>query len=901
MGVRRWGGRFFVGREAEVAAIASAVDEAATRETSRVVWIEGEAGSGKTALVHAALASLPAPVTVMRAAADELATEVPLALADQLGPLAAREPLPAGLELLERFGADTSVGPTVVVVEDLHWADAASRHALLTTARRLDEDRIVLVVTSRPEEEVTDGWDRLRLDPIHCQRIVLGPLAVDEVAELARQSAVPLARPDAERLQRHTRGHPLHVRTLLAELEPEQLTAPEGELPAPRSLASTTVARLGELGSDALDLTAALAVINQRTPLDLVGRVAGVERPADSLEELLSAGLVTWSPAEPRTPIEFAHPLLRTAVYDDLSPAARHELHRRAAGVLDAGSVLPHRVAAADGVDDGLADDLRREARRDRVAGARSLAVRHLLWAAAVSSSPDAQEDLLLDAVDLLVQDRRTEAARALRDRVERCRDGPRRSFVLGRLAFVLGETGVAERWLLRLDADAIEQSADREIVAAGLGDLASLYAVQVRFDDAIDAAARALDLKPSDTATEHTAWQALSLGTAMRSGAVAGLERLREWLPFPAREVPAAAADVLITRGMLGFYAGRTTLAIDDLRAATRMARQGATTAQLPRAHLHLAQLLFTAGRWDEALLHAHLAESLVIGERRVWIEAQAASALACLLASRGQWDEADQRLRAAAEASEELGSVEASFATSIAHAYRARARDDPQGVVETLRPLVGQSGEDTVHMLTTLGWWVMFIGATIDIGDVAGAGEQIERLEAASQRRRLDLRARIMSLRARMAAACGEPDAAARSFDAALDLWQPDDPRLEEALLRQSYGRLLAAQARRRDAVDQLRAAHELLAAFGAEPYRRRVEADLAAAGIRAAPRMGGSPLDLTPRERDVVALVADGRSNREAAAELYVSEKSVEYHLRNVFGKLGISSRRELRGVL
>lgn len=91
-------------------------------------------------------------------------------------------------------------------------------------------------------------------------------------------------------------------------------------------------------------------------------------------------------------------------------------------------------------------------------------------------------------------------------------------------------------------------------------------------------------------------------------------------------------------------------------------------------------------------------------------------------------------------------------------------------------------------------------------------------------------------------------------------------------------------------------MRAAHELFAGVGAEPYRHAVADDLASCGIRTAARQ--SPLDLTEREQDVVALVRKGMTNKEIAAEMYVSEKAVEYHLRNVYGKLGISSRRELR---
>jgi DNA-binding NarL/FixJ family response regulator len=115
---------------------------------------------------------------------------------------------------------------------------------------------------------------------------------------------------------------------------------------------------------------------------------------------------------------------------------------------------------------------------------------------------------------------------------------------------------------------------------------------------------------------------------------------------------------------------------------------------------------------------------------------------------------------------------------------------------------------------------------------------------------------------------------------------------------LLQHTFGSLLRARGHRSAALDQLRPAHQQLAAAGAEPFRQRVAEDLARSGLRPAGRTARGSLALTEREQDVATLVAKGLTNREVAGELYVSEKAVEYHLRNVFGKLGLSSRRELR---
>jgi predicted ATPase len=342
----------FVGRRDELAVISSYVD-AIVSGSPWVIWVEGDAGSGKTALVRQALSGLSSEVRVLQATADELSADVEFAVVDQLAAIRGRSGFVAGLELLAHIGEAEDSGPVIVVVEDLHWADTASRQALLTLARRLDQDRVLMILTSRPGG-APDGWDRFRLDSARCASISVGPLSVAEVAALAQAVGVPLGPGGAERLHRHTDGHPLYARTLLAELDPAQLAA-GGDLPVPRSLAMTIVATLTTLPTSARELASALAVLNQRVPLTLAGQVAGTTDTAMALEHLLPTGFVEWRPREQGTPVELTHPLFRMAIYDDLSPTFRRRYHLAAAALVDAPMALEHRAAAADGPDDDLA------------------------------------------------------------------------------------------------------------------------------------------------------------------------------------------------------------------------------------------------------------------------------------------------------------------------------------------------------------------------------------------------------------------------------------------------------------------------------------------------------------------------------------------------------------------
>jgi ATP/maltotriose-dependent transcriptional regulator MalT len=161
--------------------------------------------------------------------------------------------------------------------------------------------------------------------------------------------------------------------------------------------------------------------------------------------------------------------------------------------------------------------------------------------------------------------------------------------------------------------------------------------------------------------------------------------------------------------------------------------------------------------------------------------------------------------------------------------------------------------------------------------------------------------MEARILGLRARLAKARGALDEAAELFTLSLDRFGPDDPFLERALLLHAVGQLQLERGERTQAVATLHNVHQTLLSVSAEPLASRVQSDLRRAGARSNSRSASSSLELTDREHDVAVLVAKGYSNPEAAAELYVSRKAIEYHLRNIFGKLGITSRRELRGLV
>jgi ATP/maltotriose-dependent transcriptional regulator MalT len=279
------------------------------------------------------------------------------------------------------------------------------------------------------------------------------------------------------------------------------------------------------------------------------------------------------------------------------------------------------------------------------------------------------------------------------------------------------------------------------------------------------------------------------------------------------------------------------------------------------------------------------------------VWIEAQVHATSCMLAAGRGQWDDADRHLASARSRADQLGTIEAIFNVCIAQAAIARARDDAHATVEALGGLVGTGESSALPMLTTLWWWPPLIGGLIDTGELDAAAVQIEQLDRAAADRRLDLAMHVAALRARLSHARGDGDRSMVEYEEAIDLMSDEYSLLDRGSLLTTYAKVLMTRGRRTDALAHLRAARALFASVGAEPYLERVDAELRRAGLPSAPASTRAPLDLTDRERDVATLVARGLTNREVAEELYVSTKAVEYHLRNIFRKLGIKSRREL----
>jgi DNA-binding CsgD family transcriptional regulator len=880
----------FIGREAQLAVMAAAAASAAGGRPG-VVWVEGAAGSGKTTFVRHVLAGLGDEFVVVRVQCDELAKDIGYQLVSELGVSAADTPFAAAQQLLDTWSQLQERGPVVVLVEDVHWADAPSAMALSSAVRRLDQDRVLVLITSRPDRG--PEWERLRQDEDRCTIVNVASFDAGEVARLAAAQGIELTSREATRLWSHTGGHPIWVRTLLAELTTAELKAPDGELPAPRSLASAVTTRLGALPSEARELASALAVLNQRSPLAVAGRVAGIQAPLEALESLLDTGFVRWEPSQPGRPVEFSHPLYRLALYEDLPPTRRRDLHRSAARTLTPGTVLAHRVAAADGADDGLADELEAVAVSARAEGATVEAARTLLWASSLTESAAAADRRLLEAALAFMDSAQTSRAAALREQVLACAASPLRDLVLGLVDWEVGDAAAAMRWL-QAAVDGSGAAADPSSVARAWAQLAEVHVLAGRAREAAAAAQKALDLTVRDSTAEHIAWIHVATGEAMLHGGPAGLRRLADRLPEKPEEIALGEVDLLVTRASIAYYSAHRTQARADLDVVLELARRGHPAVQLSRCHYLMGNIMTSSGEWDDAELHLRIALSISIDDRLVWMQSQCHAALSTLLAYRGAWDEAQAAIERAQDLAQGGDNVEAAALVHIAPAALARAKGEPAAIIGALEGIA-----QMVPMLSALYFWPTLIGALIDDGQPDRAREALDAFVEAARVRDIDIGRSAAGLQARLAAAENDPDSAAELFERALNQPGAYEAFIDVALLHHEYAKVLLAKGNRRLATQHFRSARDMLASVQAAPFLARVDADLGDARLLPVQRSGSRPaFELTDRERDVALLVARGLTNPEVAAQLYVSRKAVEYHLSNIYAKVGITSRRELR---
>ncbi|WP_088289417.1 helix-turn-helix transcriptional regulator [Kineosporia sp. A_224] len=878
-----------------------------------VLVVTGEAGIGKTTLLgyardHADGVRLLAAVgseaerdvpfgglsQLLRPTDDDLALlpgpqaeALAVALALRAGVVGDRLAVGAAvLSLLVRWSEDRPVG---VVVDDAHLLDRPSAEAIAFACRRLLADPVFVLVAARTGEEgalVTAGLPAL----------VLGGLDRDGVAALAAGAGHPAGPERSRLLHEVTAGNPLAVLGLVHESGSSLSSALGSPAPVavPQALTAWYSEQITALGPQTRRLL--LVAAAGGADLGVLARVAAADGvDLQALAPAERAGFVTVGPAR----LAFAHPLVRASAYALAFPDERREVHRLVADALPAEDVdrrAWHRCEAAIGPDDALAAEMARVAATAGSRGAHAVAASASERAARLVTGAGERAEHLLSAaesawhagdgdraVDLVDEAVRLPASTQVRVRA---------LALTGDISAQRGDPARARRALL--GAASTVASTDPSQAVLLLADAVSVGFFQGSAAAALDAGRRLTVLLRGDVSGAARGVGTLAVGMAQILAGRAGGEQIREGAALLDAATAAERVGIRPAWLMYGPLFLRERGAVRSLVAtALDEARARSAISTLPTLLFTLARDDATTDRWDSATAHYSECAALAGELGSTTTLALAVAGQACLEARLGNADAcralAAQALELCAEYPVDIARVWAEQALaeidlSLGEVGAARERlADLEGILTRL-----DLADPDVWPTPDL------VEALLRAGEPDAAREAAERYAAAA-----DLKG-LPWARARAARACGlvaPGEDLDVWFTAALDLHAATPDRFEEARTRLAYGARLRRARRRVDARGQLRAALAAFERLGAQVWAATTAAELEATGEVAARRDGSAHERLTARELQVAVLLAEGRTTRQAATALFLSPKTVEYHLRHVYTKLGVTTRAGL----
>ena len=878
---------------------------------SRTLMIHGEAGIGKTALLNYVVESA-ADMRILQAAGVESEMELAFASLHQLcAPLLqALERLPppqrdaleiafgltsgpapdrflVGLAVLTLLSQAAEERPLLCVVDDAQWLDEVSARTLAFVARRLLAEPVGLLLAARAVSGDFHGLPELE---------VLGLQDGDARALLRSAVLFRLDERVRDRIVAETRGNPLALLELPRGLTATQLAGGFGLLDAPRQALPTRLEQSFQRRFEGIPAPARLLLLVAAAepvgdPL-LVWRAAerlGIETAAADATD----GLVTIEES-----VRFRHPLVRSAIYRSAPMEQRRTVHLALAEATDR-EVDPdrrawHLAAATARLDDEVALELERSAGRAQARGGVAATAAFLQRAAALTQDPTRRAERALAAAQASLQAGAFDVARGLLataeagalDEFQRARV----DLVRGRLAFASGPSSDAASLLLKaargLEPFDLELARETYLSAWGAATVAGRHAregVLLEICRAIRDLPRPGDRLPLDLLLD---------GLALR--ATDGAAAAAPTCQLAAKAVLDLPADDVLRWGWVAPAA--STMVWDDEAERTICARQvqifrdAGALADLP---LHLNAL------GQEAAWSGDFAGALAFIAEGASVAAATGSrfgptAALRLRALQGREAEASALIASALEraAAEEQGLVEIHAQWAAAVLYNGLAR------YEDAASAARQASTDTFEPFVAMWALAELVEAAGRLGQVAIARDALERLAETTQPAANDF---ALGIEARSRALLADGDAAEGSYLEAIERLSRTRLRPELARAHLLYGEWLRREGRRVDARDQLRTAHDMFVAIGMEAFAERTRRELVATGETVRKRSPETREDLTPQEEQIARLARDGLSNPEIGAQLFLSSRTVEWHLRKVYGKLHISSRRELRAAL
>ena len=883
-----------VGRDPEVRAIAQLLDDARGGRGGALV-LRGEMGIGKSALLAEAAARADA-MRVARAVGVEAESEIAFAGLDQaLRGLRLRIPSEGESSPLDRFAValaaldllaeQAEAEPLLVVVDDAQWLDRPSADALDFIGRRLAAERIALVVATR--EPLTSRG------PHGLPELLLAGL--DEQASFGLLTALGLqvAAPVARELYRATGGNPLALEASSRSLTPAQLRGAEPLPPLLPGARSVEMAYGRALERLDVETRRALLVAAANETDDLGVLTAALEAAGIARQALDATGeLVRVSGGS----IEFSHPLARSAIYEAALPQDRRAAHRALAeGFVDAADSdrrVWHLALAADGPDEEIAEALELTARQAIRRGGLGAAATTLRRAAALTPRTADRVERLAAAAHAARTAGRIDEAIGLVEHALRQTDDPRQR---ARLHSIHGD---AEYSRVPARATGAYLAAARLLEPIGRAHAVLMLAHAVaclgpagRYDRALQLTEQALKLHDPDS-TLSTAGLAIALAFSGRSADAAEVVASRtadEWLRAFAED------PILLTElGTAEIIADRTDeaqLLLDSVIASARQVTALGTLAYALQAACWLAAV---TGRWLEAWALGTEAVALSEEIGSVIDAAWSENALALVAAFQGREETCRELAGRADAAAAAVDSYELTAMASTAVGLLALGSGHPAAAADALERVRQVARQHGHHQSYGGAWLPDLVEAYLRDGR---RDEAEELLAGVPEWRPRDALSWGAAAEARCRGLLADSDRFAAYFDRALELHAHTHNPFERARTELCYGERLRRARRRAEARPHLREAHLVFERLGAEPWAARAAAELDSAGTPVESSGPPALAQLTPHELRVAAIVASGARNREIASRLFVTPKTVEYHLRSIYRKLGIRSRSEL----
>jgi DNA-binding CsgD family transcriptional regulator len=892
--------------------------EGARESRGAVLVIRGEAGVGKSALLEDAREQASG-IQVLACAGAEAESALPFAALQQLlRPVLPRleevprpqadalrgalglaagggdDPYLISLAVLSLLAEAAEERPLLCLVDDAHWLDDASADALVFVARRLEAERIVLLFAAR------EGEVREFAAPELAELRLAGLDADAAAALLDRHAGLALSPEIRARLVEATGGHPLALLELPSTLSEGQLAGSEPLLtPVPVSarLERAFLARVRELAEETQMLLLVAAADDTGELATVLRAAARLNVGADALEAAQDAGLATVRGTE----LELRHPLVRSAVYQGASLSQRQAVHRALASVLagdaEADRRAWHRAAASIGPDPEVVAELEQAAVRARQRS--GFVAASLAYERAAAFTPDESERarLLTASAENAWFGGRLERTRMLLERARPvASETLQRADIdryLGLVELTGGAPAEACRLLVRSAAAVAPVDGQRALQLLNLASVAALYADDDAAAVTIAELAREID---EDTPFFRALVELLvGLGAYYAGDLPRAAASLRSAVSLEAQ----LESDAIDPRRVALLFGGRAAAFLGDDEAARRSGQLAAAQARAEGALGLLAPILprlahteMWAGRWPAASANAREGLRLAREIGQLDLVAYQLVLLALIAAHRGQEDEC----RALAAQGHELASARRfTFVASIANWALALLELELGRTEEALLRAREVSTRSGGFSSAVFMGGLDRIEAAVRAGEVATAHDWLADYEPwAECAGAAWARAVAMHGRALLAE---DGEEAERLFEAALEMHAQAARPFERARTQLAFGEFLRRARRPRDARKHLRAALDGFEALGAELWAERARVELRASGQTARRRVADTRDQLTEQELQIVHFVAQGLTNREVAAQLFLSPRTIAAHLRNIFRKLGISSRTQL----